>query len=73
MIALNNHPSGRHFLQIPGPSPVPDRILRAISLPTRNASPCAIASTVPSGQLRTQPVTLSCSARSRIDSRKKTP
>ncbi|PSL78929.1 serine--glyoxylate aminotransferase, partial [Variovorax sp. WS11] len=25
---------GRHFLQIPGPSPVPDRILRAISLPT---------------------------------------
>ena len=34
MIALNHHPSGRHFLQIPGPSPVPDRILRAISLPT---------------------------------------
>jgi alanine-glyoxylate transaminase / serine-glyoxylate transaminase / serine-pyruvate transaminase len=31
---LNNHPAGRHFLQIPGPSPVPDRILRAISLPT---------------------------------------
>jgi alanine-glyoxylate transaminase/serine-glyoxylate transaminase/serine-pyruvate transaminase len=31
---LNQHPSGRHFLQIPGPSPVPDRILRAISLPT---------------------------------------
>ena len=28
------HPTGRHFLQIPGPSPVPDRILRAISLPT---------------------------------------
>jgi alanine-glyoxylate transaminase / serine-glyoxylate transaminase / serine-pyruvate transaminase len=28
------HPSGRHFLQIPGPSPVPDRILRAMSLPT---------------------------------------
>ena len=25
---------GRHFLQIPGPSPVPDRILRAMSLPT---------------------------------------
>ncbi|WP_174242055.1 pyridoxal-phosphate-dependent aminotransferase family protein [Teichococcus oryzae] len=24
---------GRHFLQIPGPSPVPDRILRAISMP----------------------------------------
>jgi alanine-glyoxylate transaminase/serine-glyoxylate transaminase/serine-pyruvate transaminase len=31
---LNSHPFGRHFLQIPGPSPVPDRILRAISLPT---------------------------------------
>ena len=31
---LNLHPTGRHFLQIPGPSPVPDRILRAISLPT---------------------------------------
>jgi alanine-glyoxylate transaminase/serine-glyoxylate transaminase/serine-pyruvate transaminase len=31
---LNHHPRGRHFLQIPGPSPVPDRILRAISLPT---------------------------------------
>ncbi|MEO7129368.1 MAG: serine--glyoxylate aminotransferase, partial [Rhodoferax sp.] len=34
MLALDFHPSGRHFLQIPGPSPVPDRILRAISLPT---------------------------------------
>lgn len=34
MISLDQHPSGRHFLQIPGPSPVPDRILRAISLPT---------------------------------------
>jgi alanine-glyoxylate transaminase/serine-glyoxylate transaminase/serine-pyruvate transaminase len=34
MIALDNHSTGRHFLQIPGPSPVPDRILRAISLPT---------------------------------------
>jgi len=34
MLLLNNHPSGRHFLQIPGPSPVPDRILRAMSLPT---------------------------------------
>ena len=27
-------PSGRHFLQIPGPSNVPDRILRAIGHPT---------------------------------------
>ena len=34
MLSLNKHPSGRHFLQIPGPSPVPDRILRAMSLPT---------------------------------------
>jgi alanine-glyoxylate transaminase/serine-glyoxylate transaminase/serine-pyruvate transaminase len=34
MLSLDLHPSGRHFLQIPGPSPVPDRILRAISLPT---------------------------------------
>ena len=34
MLTLNQHPTGRHFLQIPGPSPVPDRILRAMSLPT---------------------------------------
>ena len=34
MTHLNFHPAGRHFLQIPGPSPVPDRILRAISYPT---------------------------------------
>jgi alanine-glyoxylate transaminase / serine-glyoxylate transaminase / serine-pyruvate transaminase len=34
MPTLDFHPSGRHFLQIPGPSPVPDRILRALSLPT---------------------------------------
>jgi alanine-glyoxylate transaminase/serine-glyoxylate transaminase/serine-pyruvate transaminase len=26
--------AGRHFLQIPGPSNVPDRVLRAIDLPT---------------------------------------
>src|SRR5512143_3029987 len=26
--------SGRHFLQIPGPTNVPDRVLRAISFPT---------------------------------------
>jgi alanine-glyoxylate transaminase / serine-glyoxylate transaminase / serine-pyruvate transaminase len=31
---LDFHPVGQHFLQIPGPSPVPDRILRAMSLPT---------------------------------------
>jgi alanine-glyoxylate transaminase/serine-glyoxylate transaminase/serine-pyruvate transaminase len=34
MLQLDQHPTGRHFLQIPGPSPVPDRILRAMSLPT---------------------------------------
>jgi alanine-glyoxylate transaminase/serine-glyoxylate transaminase/serine-pyruvate transaminase len=34
MLDLDFHPSGRHLLQIPGPSPVPDRILRAMSLPT---------------------------------------
>ena len=33
-LALNGHPSGRHFLQIPGPSTVPDRILRAMDYPT---------------------------------------
>jgi alanine-glyoxylate transaminase/serine-glyoxylate transaminase/serine-pyruvate transaminase len=31
MLTLDFHPAGRHFLQIPGPSPVPDRILRAMS------------------------------------------
>ena len=34
MLRLDYHPAGRHFLQIPGPSPVPDRILRALSYPT---------------------------------------
>jgi alanine-glyoxylate transaminase / serine-glyoxylate transaminase / serine-pyruvate transaminase len=34
MLDLDFHPTGRHFLQIPGPSPVPDRVLRAMSLPT---------------------------------------
>jgi len=34
MVSLDFHPTGRHFLQIPGPSPVPERILRAMSLPT---------------------------------------
>jgi alanine-glyoxylate transaminase/serine-glyoxylate transaminase/serine-pyruvate transaminase len=31
---LDFHPSGRHFLQIPGPTNVPDRVLRAIDHPT---------------------------------------
>ena len=34
MLQLNFHPAGRHQLAIPGPSPVPDRILRAMSMPT---------------------------------------
>jgi alanine-glyoxylate transaminase/serine-glyoxylate transaminase/serine-pyruvate transaminase len=34
MLNLNFHPAGRHFLQIPGPSPVPDRLLRAMRYPT---------------------------------------
>jgi alanine-glyoxylate transaminase/serine-glyoxylate transaminase/serine-pyruvate transaminase len=34
MLQLNFHRAGRHFLQIPGPSPVPDRLLRAMSYPT---------------------------------------
>ncbi|HET9047005.1 MAG TPA: serine--glyoxylate aminotransferase, partial [Casimicrobiaceae bacterium] len=34
MFTLDRHPSGRHFLQIPGPTKVPDRVLRAIDQPT---------------------------------------
>jgi alanine-glyoxylate transaminase/serine-glyoxylate transaminase/serine-pyruvate transaminase len=34
MLKLDFHPAGRHLLQIPGPSPVPDRLLRAMSYPT---------------------------------------
>ena len=30
MITFDRHPSGRHSLQIPGPTNVPDRVLRAI-------------------------------------------
>ena len=29
-----NHRSGRHFLQVPGPTNVPDRVLRAMAAPT---------------------------------------
>lgn len=29
-----SHPTGRHFLQIPGPTNVPDRVLRAMDNPT---------------------------------------
>ena len=34
MLCHNSHPSGRHFLQIPGPTNVPDRVLRAMDFPT---------------------------------------
>ena len=34
MFQLDSHASGRHFLQIPGPTNVPDRVLRAIDRPT---------------------------------------
>ena len=34
MVSLNSHPAGRHFLQIPGPTNVPDTVLRAIAYPT---------------------------------------
>jgi alanine-glyoxylate transaminase/serine-glyoxylate transaminase/serine-pyruvate transaminase len=34
MLRLDSHLTGRNYLQTPGPGPVPDRILRAISLPT---------------------------------------
>ncbi|MGD9803197.1 MAG: alanine--glyoxylate aminotransferase family protein [Hyphomicrobiaceae bacterium] len=35
---MSNEPrrAGRHFLQIPGPSPIPDRILRAMDMPVRD-------------------------------------
>ena len=34
MAANSSRKAGRHFLQIPGPTPVPDRILRAMDMPT---------------------------------------
>ena len=34
MVKLNSHAAGRHFLQIPGPTNVPDGVLRAIDYPT---------------------------------------
>src|ERR1700739_57440 len=34
MLKLTHGASGRHFLQIPGPTNVPDRVLRAIDNPT---------------------------------------
>src|ERR1700724_1065028 len=40
---------GRHFLQIPGPSPVPDRVLRAMDMPVidhRSSAFAELAKTV---------------------------
>jgi alanine-glyoxylate transaminase / serine-glyoxylate transaminase / serine-pyruvate transaminase len=34
---------GRHFLQIPGPSPVPDRVLRAMDMPVIDHRSAAFA------------------------------
>src|SRR5688572_14650823 len=33
MAQNSSRTAGRHFLQIPGPSPIPDRILRAMDMP----------------------------------------
>src|SRR4029434_8351848 len=43
---------GRHFLQIPGPSPVPDRVLRAMDMPVidhRSAEVCQLGRPVLEG------------------------
>src|SRR5689334_6076500 len=43
---------GRHFLQIPGPSPVPDRVLRAMDMPVidhRSAEFAALGKAVLAG------------------------
>ena len=48
-------PSGRHFLQIPGPTNVPDRVLRAIDRPTidhRGPEFAVLAKSVLSGMKR---------------------
>ncbi|CAN7384660.1 aminotransferase class V-fold PLP-dependent enzyme [Bosea sp. LjRoot90] len=56
---------GRHFLHIPGPSPIPDRILRAIAMPIidhRSAEFAALGKTVLEGSKAifktTQPVVI---------------
>ena len=55
MLALDRHASGRHFLQIPGPTNVPDRVLRAIDRPTidhRGPEFAALGKTVLAGMKR---------------------
>ena len=45
---MTQHHAGRHFLQIPGPTNVPDRVLRAIDRPTidhRSAEFAALGTT----------------------------
>ena len=55
MLTLDSHPSGRHFLQIPGPTNVPDRVLRAIDHATidhRGPEFAVLAKTVLTGMKR---------------------
>ena len=33
MIKSNSHKAGRHFLQVPGPTNIPDRVLQAMAFP----------------------------------------
>ena len=52
---MNAHRPGRHFLQIPGPTNVPDRVLHAIALPTldhRGPEFAALALSVQAGLRR---------------------
>ncbi len=55
MLTLDRHSSGRHFLQIPGPTNVPDRVLRAIDNATidhRGPEFAELAKTVLAGMKR---------------------
>src|SRR5438067_1687743 len=55
MISFDRQPSGRHFLQIPGPTNVPDRVLRAIDNATidhRGPEFAALTKTVLAGMKR---------------------
>ena len=53
MLKLTHGPSGRHFLQIPGPTNVPDRVLRAIDHPTIDHRGPEFARARPRGARRT--------------------
>jgi alanine-glyoxylate transaminase / serine-glyoxylate transaminase / serine-pyruvate transaminase len=55
LLILDRHPSGRHFLQIPGPTNVPARVLRAIDNATidhRGPEFAVLAKTVLAGMKR---------------------